>query len=396
MENKKFRNFYRWLFFTAFLPYLAYIFPEALGAIAGFNITGWAWLLMLFVASYYMVTLRVKRSFPLFFWLPWVAYLLFSLAVDFSFYGLQLTLQYMLPVIVGFVASGFSYDKEMLHWLYTNMLLLCGVIAILFIVGFVFSNGYTPFAAFTPMMMAVMAAISIGAFYITKQIRFLIVYALLFLIPFFDVTRMAMLVFMFILIMHFANRNIIYKTLFGTVGVLLALFVFNSKGFQEKTFFSGVGQLSDLESNINYYDENSIFNSSGRARFFKYYENGLKAEPIFGNGPRADLRVLESIVDTGFSEAHNDYISVRYNYGYVGLGFLLFGFLATFISLYSKFMNEKNMYKMLLQSSALTLTLGLLMAMYSENMLKSTVFFTDFYFALLGMVFGSFDNKTES
>lgn len=394
MENKKFYTFYRWLFFTAFLPYIAYLFPDIIGEIAGFNITGWSWLIMLLVSSYYAMTFHIERPFPVFFWLPWIVYMLIALSAQFSFYGLQLTFQYSLPVLVGFVASGFTYDKEKLHWLYKTLLKLGGVIGILYIYGYLFNNNYTPFSAYSPMFLSIIAALSIGTFYITKNVRFLLVYAVFFLVPFFDVTRMALLVFLFILVMHFANRNLISKFIFSILGVALALFIFNSKGFQEKTFFGESKLISDLESNVNYYDSGSIFNTSGRAQYLKYYEKGLRAKPLFGNGPRADLHVLDDIKGAdSFSEAHNDYIAVRYNYGYFGLGCLLFGYLSTFVSTYLRFAREKNMYRLLLQSTVLTLTLAFLMAMYTENMLKSTTFFNDFYFAMLGMIFAGYDDK---
>ncbi|MCF8383428.1 MAG: O-antigen ligase family protein [Chlorobium sp.] len=364
--------------------------------IAGFGLTGWAWLLMLAVSVYYFLTVKATRSFPLRFWIPWLVYLVVWLAADFSFFGVQLTLQYMLPIIVGVVASSFTYDKEKLHWLYKKMFLLCLVLVLLFAYGILFYKGYTPYAAYTPMLLSVMAAVSMGAFYLSKKARFFGVYAVLFLIPFLDVTRMALLVFLVILILHFANRNILSKISFAVAGIILAIFVFNTQAFQEKTFFQGKGELTDLQSNLNYYDEsNSVFNTSGRSQFYRYYEPGLKASPLVGNGPRADLYLLEKVVGgSGVSEAHNDYLSVLYNYGNIGLGLLLFGFIPTFLSLYGRFLNEKNQYRILLQTSAMILTVTFLMSMYSDNMLKSTVFFADFYFVLIGMAYAPYDDKT--
>ena len=55
----------------------------------------------------------------------------------------------------------------------------------------------------------------------------------------------------------------------------------------------------------------------------KALEPGLKAKPVWGNGPRADNAYLTRITKTRGGEAHNDYLSVRFNYGYVGLALLL-------------------------------------------------------------------------
>ncbi|HWR30008.1 MAG TPA: hypothetical protein VN631_09245, partial [Negativicutes bacterium] len=110
--------------------------------------------------------------------------------------------------------------------------------------------------------------------------------------------------------------------------------------------------------------------------------------------PRADIYVLKEVTgDTGVSEAHNDYLAVKYNYGNVGLGLLLIGFIATFFDVYKKFRKEKNSYKMLLQSTVMILTLTFMVYMYSDNILKSTVLFTDLYFALIGMVYAKYESS---
>jgi hypothetical protein len=323
--------------------------------------------------------------------MPWILFLSLYLIYDFSFPGLQLTIQYILPVIVGVVASGFNYDTAKLHWLYKRFFILSAAVGTYFAIGYIFMHGMTPFAAQTPMLLSAMAAITIGIFYITKKIRFAVLYGALFLMPFIDVTRMGLLVFLIILIFHFANKNIISKITFGVIGLGLLLIVFNSKGFQEKTFYGGKGDFSELS--VNYYEPGSAMNTSGRSNFLDYYESGLKAAPLLGNGPRADMYVLKGIWGgKGISEAHNDYISVRYNYGYIGLGIMLYGFLATFFALAIKFANSKNSYKTLLLSSTMILTVTFLVYMYSDNILKSTVFFTDFYFALIGMSYAKIDD----
>ncbi len=395
MKDKQFYAFYNWLFFCAFLPFIGYMFPSLPSAfVGGFNLTGWAWLIMLLVTAYYYLQRYAAVTLPFWPWALWLAYLWLYLLFRFSFPGLQLTLQYLVPILVGVIASSFVYDKEKLHWLYKRMLMLSFFVVLLFAYGYLFRDGWTPYAAATPMLLSVTAALSIGAFYMIRKLRFIVFFFLFFLVPFIDVTRMGILVFLLIFIFHFANRQIFSKIAFSAIGLVLVLLVFNSKGFQEKTFYEGSGQLSDLS--VNYYEPSSTMNTSGRANFLQYYERGLKTSPIFGNGPRADMYVLKAVWGgTGISEAHNDYLSVRYNYGFVGLAFLLFGFVSTFFMVYSRFRNEKAPYKFLVQSTAMILTLTFLVYMYSDNILKSTVFFTHFYFALLGLVYARFTDKPQ-
>jgi len=384
--DRQFYNFFNCLFFCAFFPFLGYIFPAFSESIAGFNLTGWAWLITLVVSIFYVIQRYGANTFPVWFWLPWIGYLWLYLLYKPSFSGLQLTMQYTLPIFVGVVSSSFKYDKAKLHWLYKRMLQLSIFVVSLFAYGYLFRSGWTPYAAATPMLLSVAAAISIGIFYITKKIRFILLYFMFFLVPFIDVTRMGILVFLLIFIFHFANRNLLSKLFFIGVGAVLVLIVFNSKGFQEKTFYGGSGELTDLS--INYYEAGPMMNTSGRSNFYQYYEPGLKNAPLFGNGPRADMYALKAVWGgAGISEAHNDYLSVRYNYGWVGLILLLFGFVSTFMSVFRRFLGERNPYKVLLESSAMILTLTFLVYMYSDNIMKATVFFSDLYFSILGLAY---------
>ena len=391
--DNQFYNFYKGVFITSFIPYLSYaFFPLIPDGVAGFSLTGWAWLFMLLIAIFYFLENESVRKFPLIFWLPWVVYLFGYLLIDFSFPGLQLTLQYSLPILVGFVASGFTYTREKLHWLYKKMLHLSLFVVAMCVFGWLYRDGWTPNTAANPMLLSVMAAVSIGAFYLSKKWRFLFVYIVLFMVPFLELTRMALLVFVVILAFHFANRTLLSKLLYAVLGILFGLFVFSSEEFQEKTFKEGTGELSDIS--INYYESEGL-NTSGRTTFMEFYKPGLRASPIWGNGPRSDIDLISRGLGLDYSvELSNDYITVRYNYGYVGLVLLLFGFCCTFFSLYMKLRDEKDAYKILVYSTSMVLFFSFLLFMYTDNILKYTIFFPNFFFVLIGMSYASFQ-ETE-
>ena len=158
------------------------------------------------------------------------------------------------------------------------------------------------------------------------------------------------------------------------MGLIVVLLVFNSSGFQKKTFYTGTGTLKELT--LNYYDNENI-NSSGRLSWKLALQPGLEASPIWGNGPRADNEELRLITGITAGEAHNDYMSVRYNYGYVGLGLLLAGFLFNFISL----------YRISLIAGENILFISFLMFMYSDNILKYTIYFPNYFFAMIGIIY---------
>ena len=111
------------MFFTALLPYLSYLFPFIPASILGLNITGWSWALMLVYTLMQFTFVRVV-TFCWKYWLPWTAYLVGYLVYDYSYLGLQLTCQYLLPILVGMVASSFTYTDETLRWLFDDLVAL--------------------------------------------------------------------------------------------------------------------------------------------------------------------------------------------------------------------------------------------------------------------------------
>ena len=382
VEDKRFRTFYLGLVGTSLLSYLNDILIFLPRPLFGLNSSGIAWFTMFIITFYFLI--RIKKSFfPIVFWLPWLLYLFLYLMIDFSFVGMQLTLQYSLPIFIGIVASQFEYTWQKLRWLFQVFFKLMFAVYLLFVI-YKILIGFAPNMAATPMLLLLGATLSIGLFFMTKKRVFIVLYFLLFLMPFFSVTRMALVAFAAVFIFHFANNKIVSKIVAGVGGMLLLLVVVNSSRFQEKTFYEGKGNISEI--NLDYYDDESI-NSSGRKSWKIALESGLEKEPLWGNGPRADAAVLGEVIGKEVGEAHNDYMSVRYNYGYVGLSLLLSAFGFTFIRLYLMRSIIKEPEVQLLVSTGLTLFIPFLLFMYSDNILKYTVWFPNYFFALIGIVY---------
>jgi len=307
------------------------------------------------------------------------------LVIDFSFLGLQLTLQYMLPLLMGLAASGFTYTEEDLRWL---LRWLSGVIAFvyaLFLWAVLFGSGYMPGMSIMPMLFSIAVSLLAALFYETGRKSYLIYIAILFIAPVSQMTRTGIAAIAAVFILHFANSNLKGKIISVLIGILALWLVFKSEKFQEATFYGGSGSLSDIT--FNYY-ENPKINSSGRTSWQKALEPGLKAAPVWGNGPRADNVYLTKITKMRGGEAHNDYLSVRFNYGYIGLVLLLLGFAGSFISLFNVAKQHKdNWYIRVISTSVLTLYFAFLMFMYTDNILKYTIFFPNYFFVMTGIVY---------
>ncbi len=332
-------------------------------------------------------TAKQKNKFPIFVWLPWVIYLFIYVFLDFSFFGFQLTLQYVLPIIVGIRASKFVYDETKIIWVFYWFVRLCFLYLILFAIGHLFRGGFTASIAAVPMLLSILECILLGVYFKTKRLRFLMFAGALFLVPILDVTRMGMFVFLIGFIFHFGNSNVASKIMYTLFGIAFAVLLFNTQAFQEKTFNGGKGELSDLS--INHYDNENL-NNSGRSGLLDALEVGLRDNKFFGNGPRADLEAL-GFMGSGLTEVHNDYLSVRYNYGQFGLSLLIFGLSGNFF--WALFRKEKNEFHSFLRNIISTLFIGFCLFMYSDNILKYTVFYPNLFFALIGILASVKANK---
>jgi hypothetical protein len=393
MNENVFKNYFRWLMFSTLLPYIQNLLPFIPTEFAGFNITGISWVILFIVSNIYHRKYIKNAMLPYKFWLPWFIYIIIYSIFDFSFDGLQLTLQYILPLYVGYIVSGLDYNKLRIEWINSLLMKLTIFILFLYSLGKIIGGGSTPYSAQTPMFLAIPASIFIGAYYHTWKLKYFIYFIILFLVPILDITRTAILVFLLIFALYVKKIGIIKRIIILTISFFALNSLFYMKSFQEKTFYSGRGDLKDLT--FNYYDKKNDFNNSGRTPLYLAMEKGLKESPIFGNGPRKEKLAIQLYTSGGSKELHNDYLSVAYNYGYVGIGLITLGFVGTFIPVYFKQKKEKNAYKSIMLSSFLTLTISYMLFMYTDNILKYNIFFGNYYFALIGIAYARYFNDEE-
>ena len=128
--------YFRTLIFSTFIGSLNFIIPS-LTTLYGLNFSGWAWLLVMVVSFYYLLFLVKKSFFNLKIWSFWVIILLVYLVLNFSWVGLQGTIQFFIPLLVGYVAGGLEYNKksiaEILKYLKYLIILIVFVIAGVFL-----------------------------------------------------------------------------------------------------------------------------------------------------------------------------------------------------------------------------------------------------------------------
>ena len=347
----------------------------------GFNWSGWAWMFM-FVVSIGFIAMKMKSTFPVYFWLPWAGYITVYAFIDPSFYGFQLTAQYLVPVLVGYVAGGLLYTpgiiQKIFRWFIYYIVFLVLSVTIFPYLPFLF-KGSGHWAALV-MTGAVAGSVLLSIFFIRGHIYALAGYGAMLLIPLMLLTRMGVAVMLAIFALHPANRRLWQKIVVGCAAIVVGIMIFTTDTMQSKMFHSGYGEIADVSW------DNPNFNTSGRTTIYSIMMPGLEENPAWGNGPRADLDLFRS---SGLrqTEAHNDYLSVRYNYGWVGLILLLGAFGMQIVSLFKMRDQHRDWIYQVLIMSALTIFIAWFGFMYTDNILKYNPFFGNFHFAMIGMIY---------
>lgn len=375
--EKQTLNFFRWIIFTTILPYINVI-PFVPFYIFGFSLRGWSWIIMFAVSIITIFRSENKITMPFWIWAPFMIYILGYNLFDFTFLGVQLSFQYLVSIMVGYAASTLVYTD----WVIDNMYRIMKQFMIGFLVFCLIMlsiNNVTPHSASTVMTLTVFAALFLCYFFSTKNWIGIMGYVSCLFFPVYMVTRTGAFAMLLVAIGHFANRNFVKKGFVIAVMGFIGIVIFNSTSFQEKSFGKKGGGVEDISF------ENKKFNTSGRAYLYSLLTPGLKASPVWGNGPRADLRLLERR-GLKAKEVHNDYLALRYNYGFVGLGLVFFGFLMQAIWLLNHRGEILDKFTFWMYATSLTLFLPFFALMYTDNILKYSIFFGNYHFAMLGIV----------
>lgn len=383
---KSFTFYINVLIFSTLITFLGYL-PYISSSFLGLNLTGYGWFLVFITSIIYILFLPSNKKFKSTFIIPWLFYLIISLIINYSFQGLQLTLQYIVPFLVFIVMSRFEYTSYKLILIFKKIkraFILCSFFLII-----AYVTGRQHIGADFVMFVLFIATLLLSLYFYTKNTRFLIAYIITSLFPVLLVTRMAILLIVIVYPFHFANTNKFKKVRIIIFALLAFSAIFFTETVQKKMFISGSGSITDL------FENSENINTSGRTYLAKTMEAGLSKNPVFGNGPRFDYFLF---VKNRFevTEAHNDYLSIRYNYGYFGLILFLLTITMLFIKVYRGRSEDSTIYQKILTATSLTLIIPLLGFMFTDNIVKYSSAFCNFYFGLIGIIFSLKNQKINT
>jgi len=233
------------------------------------------------------------------------------------------------------------------------------------------------------MTCSLSATLLLGEYFTFRTRYSLLLFFLLALVPILAVTRMGVVAILLLLPLNFFKANISFRMASVIVIIFVGLFVFTLPDFQHKMFYSGKGSIKDISL------ENEDFSTTGRKTLYNLLEYGIEQNPVWGNGPRSELGIF---IEAGLTikESHNDYLAIRYEYGWIGLLLLLLGYAMQIISLLIKLWKEKNIFTRVMIQAALTLFIPFFAFMYTDNILKYTFFFGTLHFAIIAFTYATF------
>ncbi len=380
MDEHRTLTYYKWVIGTFLLPHLAGTLhlPSL-----GLNYTGFAWFLMLLVSIYYIFTHPGKVRFPYKLWLPWLLVLGGYWLFDLTYFGLQASLQYACFAMTGIAASKLTYTDEVMQTLFKWFKYLACYFLIGFFAPWILPFGLVGGAAAVAMTCTFFAAVGLSLVYVYGEKKYWWLYIVSLAIVAYMVTRMGILMMLVVGAFHFANRKIAFKVSAAMMIAVVGLVIFNSDAFQEKTFGKKGGELDQIHMKDG---RMTGINNNGRDAMWDAMDKGIERSPVFGNGTRADLYVIQKV--NGMSECHCDYRAVAYDYGFFGLSCLVFGFLMTFLHLKSRHVDEDDGMTQVAYYAALTLFLVWIGFMYSDNIMKYASQFGNLHFCLIAIVYG--------
>jgi len=159
--------------------------------------------------------------------------------------------------------------------------------------------------------------------------------------------------------------------------------LFYTPRFQNKMFFSGHGNISDLSL------DNPNFHSSGRSTMWVAMTREIEQKPWFGHGANAQEVLLNDILHYS-THPHNDWLRLEFDYGYIGTAIFALTISIQMIHAFLLARSRSNWSRILLLTGAGAF-LPFAMLMFTDNIIIYCSFFGNLHFMLLGLGYGYID-----
>lgn len=358
--------------------------------IAGFNLSGLAWVITLGLSALVMSSRARLISLPVWIVVPWCI-LLLSNWLGTEYPSEQRTAQLLCPLFVGAATSSLTISEAQLRqfsWL-LRVASLIALIAVLLTTGIVATGSLPEVTALAPQVMTVglLCCYFAARHAENREPRELVVWGLLALVPIIGVTRTGVVAVLLTLPLTLAPLGLT-KRLTGMGAVAAAgLLAFYTTIFQQKMFESGEGTLSDvLEGD---------YRDSGRKYMWDIFEEAIRNDPWLARGTGAGEDLSWRITEGMSGYPHNDWLLLSYDYGVDGATLYLLTLIALALHAYLRARRAHSPEARVLFFAGASAFVPFAAFMFTDNISIYVSFFGNLHFAILGLAYAALRTEGE-
>jgi len=377
------------LFFIIAMTLLPWLFGSY--AIFGFNITGWSWVLTATLSSLLLLKSIKFIAFPLTIWLPWLCFLsLYWFLGRENPYALQSFLQMVSPFAVCIAASTFRPTNQQLENIVFWITRLAWIAWILLLIRMpMIFFGILPVHGFmaAEMIGLLLLGACYASFYACGSKRHLLHYCAMVLITLISLTRGPIIAISSCLPLTIAPLGIRKRLILSCFLIVFALLIFNTERMQQRMFYSGSGEITDLR-----YD-NPNLRTTGRISFYDILWTGFQNSPILGNGFNSYRSTFAKL---GMADTlpHNDWLKLMHDIGIVGAGLYLLTMIIQTLHLF-RIARFSNGVQQMLAYGAASAFVPYALIMMTDNVILYVQYFGNLHFALIGIIYGAIRAEWE-
>jgi hypothetical protein len=288
------------------------------------------------------------------------------------------------PLAVGCAASIFRTGdmqlKNVIHWI--SRLAWISWILLLVRVPMIMTGVLPGHGFMSPEMIGLLLLASLYAsFYACGSGRHLYYYLSMLAITVISLTRGPIVAMLSCLPLTLAPLKIYRRILLCGAMIICAIIIFHTDRIQQRMFWSGSGELTDL------YWSNPDLKKNARDVMFDILWDGVEKRPLLGNGFNTSRTgLLNSRLEQYLP--HNDWLKLLHDMGCAGAGLYLITMVLQVLFLVRIASRSAGAHRMLAYGAA-TAFVPYALIMLTDNVILYVQFFGNLHFALIGLVYGA-------
>lgn len=221
-----------------------------------------------------------------------------------------------------------------------------------------------------------------------KSILDLRFYLLMAVLPLMALTRTVMAVVLLAAPLSLAPMKLVRR--FTIIGLFVAIGIglFYLPQVQQKMFYSGQGELSDISL------DNPDFATSGRSFMWKVVGASADSSPWFGHGTGTAESITYGIA--GLAYPHNDWLLTYHDYGLVGVVIFLLCNLGMLSHCYISSQKTQNQTIRLFFLAGASSFIPFMLVMFTDNIMVYASFFGNLQYLIIGLAYGALQYQREN